>query len=253
MKNRVKELLKSGKPAIGSWLSLPSPASAELMAGMGFDWLVIDTEHGASDYETVEDMMRAMKGTETIPMMRVPWNDHVLIKRALDRGAYGLVIPMVNSAEEAKAAVAACKYPPEGIRGIAGTRTSRYGMDLMSYFGDWNNEVVVVCQIESEQAVNNVYEIMSVPGVDAVFVGPNDLSAALGVFRQFEHPKFQEAIQRIIEAGKKTGVATGYHTGSADEALQKVAQGFQFVAIASDVRFMSAAASKTVAQVRESL
>ncbi|MGE5576096.1 MAG: HpcH/HpaI aldolase family protein [Syntrophothermus sp.] len=249
MKNRVKELLEAGKPAVGSWVSLPSAASAELMAGMGFDWLVVDTEHGATDYETLEDMIRAMKGTDTVPMARVPWNDHVLIKRVLDRGAYGLVIPMVSNAEEARAAVSACKYPPEGIRGIAGTRTSRYGMDLMDYYNDWNKEVVVVCQIETQQAVDNIYDILSTPGVDAVFVGPNDLSAGLGVFRQFDHPRFQEAMERIIKAGKETGTAIGYHTGGADEALAKIAQGFQFVAVASDVRFMAGAASGATAKI----
>lgn len=249
MKNRVKELLKSGQPAVGSWISLPSPASAELMAGMGFDWLVIDTEHGATDYETLEDMIRALKGADCAPMARVPWNDPVLIKRVLDRGASGLVIPMISTGEEARAAVAACKYPPEGIRGIAGTRTSRYGMDLMDYYHDWNKQGVVVCQIETEEGVKNIRDIMSTPGVDAIFVGPNDLSAGLGVFRQFDHPKFKEAMERIIKAGRETGVPTGYHAGSADEALAKIEQGFQFVAVASDARFMAAAASGAASKI----
>ena len=156
MANQVKAKLSRGEVTVGHWLSFPSPSVAELMASFGMDWLVIDTEHGPAEYETVEDMIRAMRGTPVVPLVRVGGNDPVLIKKALDRGAYGVVVPLVNSPEEARAAVMACRYPPEGIRGVAGTRETRYGMDLRPYFESWNQDVLLVVQIETRQALERV-------------------------------------------------------------------------------------------------
>lgn len=253
MTNRVKERLQQGKPVIGHWLSFPSPAVAELMASFGMDWLLIDTEHGPADYETVENLIRAMKGTDVIPLVRVAGNDPVLIKKALDRGAYGVVIPLVNNAAEAAAAVAACKYPPEGIRGVAGTRASCYGRDLKSYFTEWNRNVLVIIQVETRQAVENVEEIAAVPGVDVLFIGPYDLSANLGLFQQFDHPRVKSAIDRIRNAAQANGIATGYFTSGPEAALEKVKEGFQFVCAGSDARLLSTAAQETYERIRQGL
>jgi len=245
IENAVKRRLHAGLPAVGHWLSLPSAAVAELMAGFEPDWLMIDTEHGPAGGEVVEDLIRAMKGTATTPLVRVRANDPALIKQALDRGAMGVLVPMVSSAEAARAAVSAAKYPPEGIRGVAGTRASRYGADLPEYFARWNREVLVAVQIETAQALETVEAIAAVPGLDVLFVGPNDLSAALNCFRQFDRPEFQQAVARILGAAQRQGLAAGYHTGTVEEALERIRQGFRLVGLSSDARLLASAMAAT--------
>jgi 2-keto-3-deoxy-L-rhamnonate aldolase RhmA len=251
--NHVKAHLKQGLPVVGHWVSLPDPSIAELLASFDPDWLVIDTEHGPATWERVEDMLRAMKGTNVVPIVRIVNNDPGLMKQAFDRGAYGVIVPMVNTAEEARSAVAWAKYPPEGMRGVAGTRVSRYGMDMAQYFPEWNAQVLVILQIETREALKNVEAIAATPGVDVLFVGPNDLSANLNVFRQFDHPEFTKALQVIQAAAKKHGVATGYMTGGAEETLQRIEQGFQFVAAGSDARLLAGAAKATYDKIRDGL
>lgn len=251
--NRVKDLLRQGRPAIGNWLSFPSPAVAELMAGYGMDWLVIDTEHGPAEWETVEDILRAMRGTQVVPLIRVAANDLALIKKALDRGAYGVVVPLVNTVDQATAAVAAAKYPPQGIRGVAGGRVNRYGADLVQYFEEWNQEVLVICQVETAEAVQNVEAIAAVPGVDVLFIGPNDLSANLGRFRQFDHPDFTRAVDRILKAAQTHGKAGGIMTGGADETLARVGQGYRFVSVGSDTRMLAGATAAAYEKIRNGL
>lgn len=251
--NRVKQLLQRGESAVGHWLTMPSPAVAELMSGVGMDWLLVDTEHGAADWETVEDMIRAMKGTDVVPLVRVGGNDPALIKKALDRGAFGVIIPLVSTPEQAKAAVAACKYPPEGIRGVAGTRVNRYGADLAEYFAAWNRQALVIVQIETTEAVTNVDAIAAIPGVDVLFVGPNDLSAGLGHFRQFERPEYTRAVDQILRAARAHGRAAGIMTGGADETLARIDQGFRFVAVGSDARLLAGAAAAAYEKIRGGL
>ncbi|MDR7470090.1 MAG: aldolase/citrate lyase family protein [Armatimonadota bacterium] len=251
--NTVKHRLKQGQPAVGLWVSFPSPAVVELLATIGPDWLLVDTEHGPTGWERLEDLLRAMKGTEVVPLVRVAANDVALIKQALDRGAYGVIVPLVNTAQEARAAVAAARYPPEGIRGVAGTRVSRYGMDLPEYFARWNSEVLVVCQVETAQALEHVEEIAAVPGVDVLFIGPNDLSANLGCFRQFDHPAFLAAVDRILAAARRCGIAAGYMAGSPEEVLRRIDQGILFIAAGSDARLLAGAAAATYGRIREGL
>ncbi|HEY8530982.1 MAG TPA: aldolase/citrate lyase family protein [Limnochorda sp.] len=253
MSNRVKERLKQGLPTVGTWINLPEPAVAEILAAYGMDWLVIDTEHGPMDWETVENLLRAMKGTEVVPLIRVAGNDPFLIKKALDRGAMGILVPMVNSAEEARAAVAAAKYPPEGFRGMAGTRASRYGLDMESYVESWNRDVLVVIQVETRAGLEHVESIAAVPGVDVLFVGPNDLSASLGIFRQYDHPLFQDAVRRIRDAARACGVAPGYMGRDAASVLAKVDEGFTFIAAGTDVGLLKEAASATYRAIRQGL
>lgn len=253
MGNPVKMKLAQGQVTVGHWLSFPSPSVAELMASFGMDWLLIDTEHGPASYETVEDMIRAMRGTQVVPLIRVAGNDPVLIKKALDRGAYGVIVPLVNTAEEAEAAVQACRYPPAGIRGIAGTRETRYGLDLRGYFDRWNDDVLVVIQVETRAALDNIDAIASVPGVDVLFIGPNDLSAALGLFQQFDHPEFKAAVQRILQAADRHGIAAGYMASDADSVLARAREGFRFIAAGTDARLLAGATASTYRAIRAGL
>ncbi len=251
--NRVKQLLQRGEPAVGHWISFPSPAVVELMASVGMDWLLIDTEHGATDWETVEDMIRALKSTEVVPLVRVGANDPALFKRALDRGAMGTITPMVSTPEQAKAAVAASKYPPLGIRGVAGSRVNRYGADLPQYVAEWNDQVLVILQVETVEALKNVDAIAAVPGVDVLFIGPNDLSAGLGYFRQFDRPEYISAVTKILQATRTHGKIPGIMTGGADETLDRIDQGFRFVAVGSDTRLLAGAAGSAYEKIRAGL
>lgn len=250
MGNRVKELLRRGELAVGCWLSLPSPEVAELLAALEPDWLLVDTEHGPASWETVEDMIRAMRPTAVVPLVRVAANDPALIKKALDRGAQGVLVPLVHTVDDVRAAVASCRYPPLGIRGVAGTRASRYGLDLDRYFQEWNEQVLVAVQVETRSALDQVEQLARVEGLDLLFVGPNDLSAALGVFRQFDHPEFRKALDRVVQAARSAGIAAGYMATHAEDALARIEQGFQFISLASDARLLLAAARSALSAVR---
>lgn len=251
--NPTKQRLLRGEPVVGHWISFPCPAVVELLASFGMDWLLIDTEHGPADWERVEDLLRAMDGSGVTPLVRVSANDPALVKRALDRGAFGVLVPLVSTPEEARTAVAAAKYPPEGIRGVAGSRINRYGADLADYFAQWNQQVLVMVQVETTEALARVDEIAAVPGLDVLFIGPNDLSASLGVFRQFDHPEFRRAVDRILDAARRHGKACGYMAGSPDEVLDRIAQGFRFVAAGSDARLLASAASAAYTTIRRGL
>ena len=233
-RNRVKQLLHSGKPALGSWVQIGHPDVAEIMASVGFDWLVLDNEHGPLSIETSQLLIQGMSSTETVPMVRVPWNDMVEIKRALDIGAYGVVIPSVNSKEEAQYAVRACQYPPAGVRGVGPRRASRYGLDMTEYVHQANDEILVVVQVETPQAIEHIDEILSVDGIDAFFIGPYDLSASLGYLGQPDHPKVVETFYKLLDAGKRAGVAGGIHATSLELAQRYIGRGFQFVALSGD-------------------
>jgi 2-keto-3-deoxy-L-rhamnonate aldolase RhmA len=251
--NPVKDRLRQGLPSVGNWISLPSASVAEVISAYQPDWLVFDTEHGPAGWERVEDLVRAVKGTEVVPFVRIVNNDPGLFKQAFDRGAFGAVVPMVNTPEQARAAVGWSKYPPDGIRGVAGSRVNRYGLDLPDYFARWNDLVLVVLQIETPEALDNVEAIAAIPGVDVLFVGPNDLSASLGVFRQFGHPEFGRALDRVLAATRRHGIAAGYMASTADEVLQRIDQGFRFVSAGSDTRMLASVASATYKTIRDGL
>lgn len=253
MTNRTKQRLREGQLVIGQWISLPSPAVAELVASFSMDWLVIDAEHGPAGWETVEDIVRAMKGTEVTPVVRVPSNDPAYIKKALDRGGFGVVVPMVSTAAQAAAAVAAAKFPPEGIRGVAGTRASRYGLDLAEYVAHWNEQVLVICQLETAEAVQNAAAIAAVSGVDVLFIGPNDLSTSLGIFRQFDRPEYRRAVDRILDAARTHHKVAGIMASGADDALAQIERGFRFVSVGSDTRMLAAATAAAYDKIKSGL
>lgn len=248
--NTAKAKLKAGEPALGTWLSLASSLSAEYLAHLGWDWLVVDTEHSPIDFKETLHCFQAIATTDTIPLARVAWNDPMLIKRLLDAGAMGLVVPMVNTPEEAEQAVQAMKYPPAGFRSLGGGRAMVYGSD---YLARANEEILVVLQIEHIEAVKRARDILSVPGVDACFIGPNDLAGSMGLptSEANKHPDHNAAVAEVLQAARDCGVAPGIHAFNTEMALRRLEEGFQFVAVASDAAFLRQAAAAALEAVRK--
>jgi len=250
--NKLKSIWARGEAVVNGWLSIPSSFSAEVMANQGFDSLTVDMQHGVIDYQVAVTMLQGISTTGAMPMARVPWNDPARLMKILDAGAYGVICPMVNTRAEAEALVRACKYPPRGYRSWGPVRASIYaGAD----YGDHANEdIVVMPMIETAEAMKNLDDILSVPGVDGVYVGPSDLSLALGLKPRLDQTDVPvvEAQQKIAEACKRHGVVAGIHNSTATYALKMIAQGYQFVTLASDSRHMAMKAAEEVAVVRKS-
>jgi 2-keto-3-deoxy-L-rhamnonate aldolase RhmA len=237
-RNRVKEMLKDGEVTVGAWVNFGTPDSSEILAHMGLDWLVFDTEHGPWTIETVQQQIQATARTEVVPIVRVAWNDPVMIKRVLDIGAYGVIVPWVNTKEDAVKAVRAARYPPRGIRGCGPRRAALYGLRRREYLDVADDLVMVIVQVETEEAVNNLEDILSVEGIDAIFVGPADLASSLGLLGQPRHPKTLKTIDRILELGKKFKVPVGIYSLGPDYNKIMIEKGFQFVVLGSDMSFM---------------
>jgi len=249
--NTVKRKLQAGQVSVGTWLTANSTLMAEALAHQGWDWLVVDMEHSSVSFETMQNMAQAISTTETITMARVAWNHPAFIKRALDMGAYGLVIPMVMNAEEAQTAVRWTRYPPQGYRGVGGMRRIFYGGP--DYFENANEEMLLIIQIEHVEAVERIDEILSVPGIDAVYVGPNDLSSSLGLPPRMDNPDplYEETLRRIVEGGKRHGVPTGIHCASVAAIQKYTSWGMQLFALSSDVGLALKAAQEGLAALRE--
>jgi 2-keto-3-deoxy-L-rhamnonate aldolase RhmA len=235
--NRVKELLRKGETTIGTWITTASPDIAELIAHTGVDWLVFDMEHAPIDIEKVQVLMQATSGTDITPFVRVAWNDLILIKRALDIGAQGLVIPWVNSEADAIKAVQAARYPPRGLRGAGPRRAAMYGLDR-NYMADAESKIMIIVQIETSQAVENVEKILHVAGVDAFFIGPRDLSISMGIQDRRNSPTFDLTVKKLLEAGEKLGGPAGIMCHSTDEIKSATQEGFKFIAIGSDCDYL---------------
>jgi 4-hydroxy-2-oxoheptanedioate aldolase len=250
--NTLRRIWRRGETAVNGWLSIPSAFSAEVMAHQGFDSLTIDMQHGVVDYQVAVTMLQAVSTTSAVPLARVPWNDPVWIMKILDAGSYGVICPMINTGADAEALVAACKYAPRGYRSWGPVRALIYaGADYKDHADD---ELLVMPMIETAEAVKNLDDILSVPGVDAVYVGPADLSLTLGCTPKLDQTEAPvvEALQRIAEACRRHGVVAGIHNATAAYALRMIASGFQFVTLASDSRFLAAKAADEVAAVRQS-
>jgi 4-hydroxy-2-oxoheptanedioate aldolase len=248
--NRFKHALAAGAPQIGLWLSLSDHYSAEVCAGSGFDWLLIDTEHSPNELHMVLAQLQAIAPYPTTAIVRVPWNDMVIIKRMLDAGAQTLLVPYVNTAEEARSAVASTRYPPEGVRGVAGTtRATRFGR-VKDYARRASGELCLLLQVETQQALDNLEAIARVEGVDGVFIGPADLHASLGYPGETANaavlPKIEDAIRRIRACGKAPGILT------ADEKLARryLELGALFVAVGADVGLLARESEKLAARFR---
>jgi 2-keto-3-deoxy-L-rhamnonate aldolase RhmA len=237
--NHVKRALREGRPTAGAWLSMCSSISAEVMSRGGFDWLLIDMEHGHGDYQTLLAQLQAIEGSPVIPIVRVQWNDPAVIKRVLDIGAYGVMIPWIADRREAEAAVRATKYPPAGIRGIAGShRAGGYGRHAAEYWKRANDEILVVLQVETPTAVAEVEEIVKLPGLDVLFIGPADLSTGLGHMGDPGHPDVQAAMARVETAAKAHGIALGNITRSWEQARELYKRGYQFLTLCSDTSLL---------------
>ena len=247
MENRVKRLLMDGKATAGAWLQLTSPMSAEIMARAGFDWLIIDMEHSPGDYLNLASQIQAMGATDCVPFVRAPWNDPVAIKRILDTGAMGILVPYVNSGEEARNAVAACKYPPEGVRGLAGSpRAAYFGQNSMAYLKHANREILVIAAVETGKAITNLDAILETEGLDGVFVGPMDLATSMGHFGNPSHPEVQKAISLIEEKTLKAGKVLGTVGGDREQARKKYDRGYQLLMLMSDSVDLAKLAGETV-------
>lgn len=254
-KNLVKEKIERGEAALGAWLSLPSVPAARIMARLGFDWLTVDMEHSAQNPALMADIIATIADAGTsAPMVRIPVNGVEWFKWALDAGAWGVIVPMVNTREEAQRAVELAKYPPAGSRSIGGA-FGPYGFgitDWPSYARTANDEILVIVQIESAQGLQHVDEILSVPGIDVAFVGPNDLHAQLGLTPSSDgtEPEFLEALERIKAAALKHHVTPGIFSGSGEAAAERIRQGFQVISVTTDISSMISAATRNLRVAR---
>jgi 4-hydroxy-2-oxoheptanedioate aldolase len=239
--NPVQRALRNGQPAVGTWLSLGSLTATRFMARVGFAWLTVDIEHSLVDWETATHMFAMIADAGCTALARVPANRHDHIKRVLDNGAHGIVVPMVNSREEALAAVAAAKFPPVGNRSVGGSvHAMNFGATADEYFAHANDEILVILQCEHIKAVDDFDAIFSVPGIDAIFVGPNDLAASMRGpdGRPPSGEETRRVMTRIIDGCRRNKVPAGLHCGSAEEVLHRIEEGWQFLAIGSELKMM---------------
>jgi len=219
----------------GTFINLGSSITAEITAGSGFDWLLIDIEHGSADLESLMTQLQAIGGSSAVPLVRIASNEPARFKRVLDMGAGGVMIPYVSTAEEAKQAVASMRYPPRGVRGVAKlNRGSGFGQNFDDYFANAHEQLVCVVQIETVEALDNIDEIAAVDGVDVLFIGPLDLSVNMGIPEQFTHERFLEARAKVVEAAKNAGKAAGILLLNTDMIADTLKAGFTCVAVGSD-------------------
>jgi 2-dehydro-3-deoxyglucarate aldolase len=243
--NKFRQQLLAGDLTLGAWVQIGHPACGEIMAAAGFDWVCVDLEHGAIGLETMTDIFRAMSGFDSVPVARLPANDPIWIHRALDAGARGLIIPMVKTADEAEAAVREAKYPPRGVRGFGYSRANMHGKDFNSYIASSNEEIAMIMQIEHRDAVDHVEEILQVPDVDGLFIGPLDLSGSLGITGKMDHPDMVSALQRFRTACQKHKASAGIHIVRPSETNIQAAieQGYTLIALGLDNVFLQEGAA----------
>lgn len=240
MNPEFRRRLVAGEPVSGNWISLAHPAIAETSADLGFDFVVIDTEHTSIAVDEIESMIRATDtgSGETAPIVRIPDHDSGTIKRVLDMGAAGLMVPMIESAEEAERVVEAVRYPPEGRRGAAPARASRYGRSFEEYFRNANEGLVTIVQVETARAVENIERILAVDGVDAVQIGQGDLSASMGVFGEWENDAFRDALDRVVEAADEADVPVGMLALDTEGIDRWLDAGVDFMTVGMDIAYL---------------
>ena len=252
--NKVKKMMQEGKPVVNGWLQIPSSFSAEVMSHQGWDSLTIDMQHGVIDYPNALQMLQSISTTEVTPLARVNWNEPGQIMKILDAGCYGVICPMVSNKTEAEKFVQACMYPPKGYRSFGPIRGLIYGGG--DYGDHANEEILKIAMIETKEALEKLDEIMRTPGIDGIYIGPADLSLAIGEkpgFDRAETTKAYSEILRILEHAKKNNIFAGIHNGTTEYATRMIEKGFDFVTIASDLRALSAGAKATVDKMKGSL
>ena len=250
--NRLRSIWKSGGAAVNGWLAIPSSFAAETMAHQGWDTLTIDLQHGVVDYQAMVTMLQAISTTPTVPVVRVPWLEPGILMKTLDAGAYAVICPMVSTRDDAQKLVAYTNYAPRGTRSFGPVRALLYGGP--DYFQHANATVVRFAMIETAQALDNLDSILSVEGLDAVYVGPGDLSISLGCKPSFDElePKAAEAVEHILARARAHNVVAGIHNGTPEAALARIAKGFQFVTVASDARILAAGSQEILKKMRSS-
>ena len=249
--NKIKEMMKAGKPVINGWLQIPSTVSAEVMAHQGWDSLTIDMQHGLVDYTNALPMLQTISTTDVTPLARVNWNEPGQIMKILDAGCYGIICPMVSNKEEAERFVQACMYPPHGYRSFGPVRGLIYGGS--DYAKHANDEMLKLAMIETKESLGKLDEIMSTPGVDGIYIGPADLSLAIGEEPGFDRPESTKAyseILRILEHAKKNNIFAGIHNGTPEYAKKMIDKGFNFVTIGADQRALSAGSKAVVDKMK---
>ncbi len=248
-------ILRERRDAVGSWINTASPIVAELMSQAGFDFLVIDAEHSPVDLAQAHAIFQAIGAGNPgcVPMVRLPGNDYATTKRYLDAGARGVICPFINSAAEARELVRSVKYPPQGERGVGYARCNAYGHDIQAAVARANADISVCIQIEHRRALEQLEEIVHVPGVDGVMIGPYDLSASMGITAQFDHPDYLAACERILSVSRAAGLATGIHVVQPlpDEVLSRFRQGYTFIAYSLDITLLGNACRAGLAAIRQ--
>jgi 4-hydroxy-2-oxoheptanedioate aldolase len=248
--NKLRRLWQSGAAAVNGWLAIANSFSAETMAHQGWDSLTVDLQHGVVDYAAMVTMLQAVSTTDTVPVVRVPWLEPGILMKALDAGAYGVICPMVNTRVDAQNLVAWTHYAPRGTRSFGPVRAQLYGG--ADYPQRANDTIVAMAMIETAQALDNLDDILSVEGLDAIYIGPSDLSLSLGCTPTLDDvdPKAAAAIEHILARAKAHGVVAGIHNASPEAALKRIGRGFQFVTVSSDARLMAAGAQQVIAKMR---
>ena len=251
--NGALEAWRLGRQTIGGWLSIGNAYSAEVMAHLGFDWLCIDMQHGMIGYQDLKSMLPAISTTGVTPLVRVPWNDPATIMKTLDAGAYGVIVPMINGREDVLKAISACRYPPEGQRSFGPIRAALYGGK--GYAGEANSQMACIAMIETRQALDNLEEIVTTPGLDGLYIGPSDLALALGLAPAGDNndPTHVETVSHIFNTCRSHGLAVGIHTWGLEYTRRYLDQGFQFVTLGSDSGFMARKASAELREARSVL
>jgi 2-keto-3-deoxy-L-rhamnonate aldolase RhmA len=247
MENALARKLKARETSIGTWISSGSPSVVDILRNLQFDWFVMDLEHSPISIETVGTMIQVLNGSKITPLVRVGQIDQALFKSVLDAGAHGVIVPMVNSADEAERAVRFCKYPPKGVRGVAAVKASDYGLSMANYIRTANDQVTVIVQIETPEALQNVGEILAVEGVDVAFVGPSDMTMTLGLLDDRSNPRVLEALSKVVKASESAGKTAGTMATSTEEIRRDLEMGFRFLSVASDVKQLITGAKSMLA------
>ncbi len=251
-KNRLKEIFKSGKSVVNGWLQIPNSFTAELMANQNWDSLTLDMQHGVIDYPNAVGMLQAISTTKVVPMVRVNWNEPGQIMKILDAGAYGIICPMVSNKKEAESFVKACMYPPNGYRSYGPIRGLVYGGP--DYADEANNEILKFAMIETKESLENLDEIMRTPGLDGIYIGPADLSLAIGEKPSFDKPEddpVYDVIMKILDHAVKNKIIAGIQNGQPEYAEKMINKGFQLVTIGSDQRYMTAASKAALSKLKK--
>jgi len=254
-KNKVKQILKNGGVAIGSWLSLGHESIAEIMSSAGFDWLTIDLEHSVIGIEKLHSLILAIESNGCVPLVRLTGNDPNLAKRVMDAGSYGVIVPMVNSVNDAELAVRSIKYPPRGHRSVGIARAHGYGPGFADYVRVANEESILIIQVEHIESVHNLEEILKVEGIDGLIIGPYDLSGSLGLPGELEHPRVVEAREKILEVAKEKGIAAGIHIvyPSIEEFGRRLEEGYRFIAFGTDFIYLGESCRNSVRDIKKLL